>query len=516
MPTFHRPAFVRLAVEYFRRQTYPNLELVVVDDGVRSVRQLIPNEPQFRYVKLARRLPLGTKRNVAVQNARGPIVVHWDDDDWYSPDRVALQVSPILQDRADVTGLGMHDVLFVDGMRLLRCSPELHASMHHGPIFPGTLAYRRALWGRVPFRPVRCGEDAIFLRELQAQARVLHLPETHACVVVRHGKNTWKFDVPDEETPPGWSPVVPKDAFAADMPRYSTVAQHRTGSQEPERTFVINLRRNLERRNHMKWELEHHWRRPAEFFEGVDGRTIDMERMRRDALIREQGWMSAPLSPGEIGCWLSHAFVLQTIVEQQIESALILEDDVQIHRDCASLLEARLRELRRVRPHIDIVHLGCYEGYAEWAPAPPQRHLPGGFFRLGHDSKGCPGGYAYMVTHRGATKWLRRLCAGPIDQPIDQVIREQSERSLQVYCASPPLVTVGGRPSVIRSTQTDEAALDPGWLERIRGMLEAHAPRRWWMARRTASDQVGARSGGHVRERLGDPPRALRGRRTKL
>ena len=106
MPTSNRPEFVELSLQYFNRQTYPNLELIVVDDGSRSVRDIIPYKNRFRNVRLPRCQVLGEKRNLAVQHARGDVVMHWDEDDWYGPDMVAHQVAPILADHADVTALG--------------------------------------------------------------------------------------------------------------------------------------------------------------------------------------------------------------------------------------------------------------------------------------------------------------------------------------------------------------------------------------------------------------------------
>lgn len=55
-------------------------------------------------------LSIGMKRNIAVGTARGEIIVHWDDDDWYAADRVTIQVAPIIAGRADLTMLPHHTV----------------------------------------------------------------------------------------------------------------------------------------------------------------------------------------------------------------------------------------------------------------------------------------------------------------------------------------------------------------------------------------------------------------------
>src|SRR5690606_21807539 len=67
MPTYNRRAFAPLALEYFRRQTYPDRELIVVDDGSDPVGDVVDSWAtdagaangsrgvSVRYVRLHRR-----------------------------------------------------------------------------------------------------------------------------------------------------------------------------------------------------------------------------------------------------------------------------------------------------------------------------------------------------------------------------------------------------------------------------------------------------------------------------
>ena len=105
MPTFNRRSFVPQAVRYFLRQDYPAKELIVVDDGPEPVDDLLPDDPRIRYHRLETRTVLGAKRNLACDLARGPIIVHWDDDDWASPERVSVQVAALTLGQADVCGV---------------------------------------------------------------------------------------------------------------------------------------------------------------------------------------------------------------------------------------------------------------------------------------------------------------------------------------------------------------------------------------------------------------------------
>src|SRR5436853_5015409 len=88
MPTFNRRRFVPRAIYYFLSQDYPEKELLILDDGVESAADLIPDDPCVRYVRLEGREVLGRKRNLACEEARGDIIAHWDDDDWMARSRL--------------------------------------------------------------------------------------------------------------------------------------------------------------------------------------------------------------------------------------------------------------------------------------------------------------------------------------------------------------------------------------------------------------------------------------------
>jgi glycosyltransferase involved in cell wall biosynthesis len=68
------------AIRYFLAQDYPNKELIILDDGVDPVDDLVPNDDGIRYIRLPNKMILGEKRNRAAAEARGEIIVHWDED----------------------------------------------------------------------------------------------------------------------------------------------------------------------------------------------------------------------------------------------------------------------------------------------------------------------------------------------------------------------------------------------------------------------------------------------------
>ena len=91
--TYNRPPshqfLVEEAIESFLRQTYPNKELIVLNDC--PGQELICDAPNVRVVNVPTRFPtLGDKHNAAISLSRGELLAIWDDDDLNLPWRLAL------------------------------------------------------------------------------------------------------------------------------------------------------------------------------------------------------------------------------------------------------------------------------------------------------------------------------------------------------------------------------------------------------------------------------------------
>ena len=182
LPTRNRPRFVIEAVRNFLAQDYPERELVVVDDGETPIACLLPDDPRIVYVRATGRLTIGDKRNLACTRARGSIIAHFDDDDWYPPTRLSSEVRALCEAGADL--VGSSDVHIID----LHSQREWHlAHPHTGWVAGTTLVYRRELWQAHPFAPVMVGEDTRFLA---AASHVVDLRDPRLCVVTVHGRNT--------------------------------------------------------------------------------------------------------------------------------------------------------------------------------------------------------------------------------------------------------------------------------------------------------------------------------------
>ena len=194
MPTRGRAAFVAQSIRYFQRQDYPTLELIIVYETDADLPAGI-DDARIRCIRVPGPASIGTKRNEAVRAARGALIAHWDDDDWYAAERLSRQAAPILYNVADVTGL--NDMLFMARplAQFWACSRALFRQMFVENVSGGTLVFRRSLWqlhGGYPDTSLR--EDADFLQKaVRGGARLCRISGRALCTYVRHDGNTWKF-----------------------------------------------------------------------------------------------------------------------------------------------------------------------------------------------------------------------------------------------------------------------------------------------------------------------------------
>lgn len=217
MPTYERRNYVPQAIQSFLQQDYPNRELIVIDDGKDAIRDLVEGMENVRYFHVAR-MSIGAKRNFACKQAQGEIIAHWDDDDWYSPDRLRYQVAPILTGKADLTGLENAFVLELPRGEFWTIDSGLHKKLFVGNVHGGTLVFRKELWTEgLQYPAINLAEDAWLLnRATRLGKRLVRLSNPGVFVYVRHGRNAWRQFAPGQFIDPkGWQRISPPLNFPA-------------------------------------------------------------------------------------------------------------------------------------------------------------------------------------------------------------------------------------------------------------------------------------------------------------
>ena len=186
MPTCDRLELAREAVAYFLRQDYPNLELVIVDDGAAAVAPALPADPRLRLIRSPDKKNTGAKRNIACAAALGEFIVHWDDDDWYPSDRVTRQITALQSGQREICGTS---TLFFHEAKAARAWRYRYARAGRSWVAGNTLAYRKSWWAAHPFEEIQVGEDTRFVW-MAPVGKVCDMNAAELCVARIHPGNT--------------------------------------------------------------------------------------------------------------------------------------------------------------------------------------------------------------------------------------------------------------------------------------------------------------------------------------
>jgi glycosyltransferase involved in cell wall biosynthesis len=185
MPTANRHNYIPLAVDHFLNQTYRDVELVIVDDGIQSVKDLLPHHHRLKYHYVKPLGSIGTKRNYACSLSQGEIIMHWDDDDYYGHEFIARQVEALKSSGADIVGL--NEILFF--------SPLVNKFWNYTdkrtdrPWLSGaTMAYRKSFWEKHPFGDIHVGEDYDYI--WNNKAKIYAHEYKNGFIAILHANNT--------------------------------------------------------------------------------------------------------------------------------------------------------------------------------------------------------------------------------------------------------------------------------------------------------------------------------------
>lgn len=190
----------------FADQTYPNRELVVVNEGPpeyqRWLAARVLGRDDVRLVFLDGRYTLGALRNVSVALSAGDLFVQWDDDDFNAPERLAAQYHRLRRQP------GARACYLTDQLHYFFPTRELFwndwSAFHGGgrkeySLIPGTLmAYRDGFHHRYPSVGgcAAAGEDSVLaLAALEDEDAVLLVGGLgHLHVYSYHGRNVWDLE----------------------------------------------------------------------------------------------------------------------------------------------------------------------------------------------------------------------------------------------------------------------------------------------------------------------------------
>jgi glycosyltransferase involved in cell wall biosynthesis len=268
MPTRNRADLVLYAIELFLRQDYEPRELLIVDDGDDDLQARLPDEPAIRYLRSPAGESIGAKRNRACAAARGTFVVQWDDDDWYGPGRLTMQLAPLIAGRAHITALRAPIFFELGEWRFWAVSDALHRRLFVEDVHGGTLAFSRRVWeGLAQYPHTSLAEDATFLVRAKARgARLERLSADGQFIYIRHPGNAWRFPCGTYLDSRGWRQMSEPGLDPRDRAFYAALSGHAPAAESRplvsaimptanRRTFVKRAIKYFERQDYPNREL---------------------------------------------------------------------------------------------------------------------------------------------------------------------------------------------------------------------------------------------------------------------
>lgn len=104
--------------------------------------------------------------------------------------------------------------------------------------------------------------------------------------------------------------------------------------------FIINLEKSSNRRHFMCNQFDT-LDIPFQFVKATLGKTLTTEEKRMFSTFNTFKNMGRDLHPNEKGCYLSHYYVWKKMVDENIDEAIIMEDDITISGDFKSIIKNR-------------------------------------------------------------------------------------------------------------------------------------------------------------------------------
>jgi glycosyltransferase involved in cell wall biosynthesis len=156
LSTYNRPEWLRGAIDSVLAQDYPNLELLVVDDGSadetpRLLEQYAERNPEERF-RFIRQENAGQARalNHGNERARGEILGYLSDDDLLAPGAVSRLAGELIADPGAAVAYPAYLTIDRDGVEIdtvlpIPYSPQAALRLHDTIIGPGALTRRWAL-----------------------------------------------------------------------------------------------------------------------------------------------------------------------------------------------------------------------------------------------------------------------------------------------------------------------------------------------------------------------------------
>lgn len=186
VPTYNRSRLIKRCVENLREQTYPDYEILVIDDGstdgTDSVMENL-TDSVVRYYRLEKNQGACAARNKGVELAKGDYIAFQDSDDLWEKDKLEKQMAYLKEKKLDVVFCSMQQIKdgkarFVVPEAFVPSDRIFSKLCNTSFISTQMLLGKKECFEKEPFDPAmpRLQDYDIMLR-LSQKYRIGHLPE---------------------------------------------------------------------------------------------------------------------------------------------------------------------------------------------------------------------------------------------------------------------------------------------------------------------------------------------------
>lgn len=208
VPTYKRSQFIQRAIDSLLNQTYPNIEVIVIDDNhpnsehrTETEKKMLKyaNHSNVIYIKNEKNMGGALARNVGIYNASGDYITFLDDDDIYLPDKVNVQVNYMIKYDLDMsfTDVRIHNeadqlIDYREHPYIKNCTKQellkLHIMHHLTPT--NTYMFKRNVLIRIGgFDDVQMGQEfMLMLKAIESDLKIGYLPEAHVIQYLHEGE----------------------------------------------------------------------------------------------------------------------------------------------------------------------------------------------------------------------------------------------------------------------------------------------------------------------------------------
>ncbi|MGB8364025.1 MAG: glycosyltransferase family 2 protein [Rhizomicrobium sp.] len=192
-PTYNREAFLPAIIACVQKQTCQEIEWLVLDDSeIPSLTLSRSSWDRLRYFHSSKRLSIGEKRNRLLDSAKGDIIFHFDDDDFYGPTYIADMMKMMEKIGSDLVLLSgffcwqLNTGHFGYYRTLVKTGPAFNFNRHGVEMvklddvnipwihlcYGWSYIYRKKIWEKNPFDAINTFEDRQFVLAAQRNFKV--------------------------------------------------------------------------------------------------------------------------------------------------------------------------------------------------------------------------------------------------------------------------------------------------------------------------------------------------------